>query len=146
VLIRPCQGLILQEHGHTNWFGHTVQSLSPGVSRKNTPAAPSDVPPEGLESRNMRNRKRLGPKREVNCPPPGASSSDGPVQGQSPDGSSRPVRGKGFALFRVKGATYLGEMPDPDTGPIPAEDWEPSMQFIALDGLPLFEWVDNEDV
>ena len=94
----------------------------------------------------MRNRKRLGPKREVNYNAPLDSSSDGPVQGQSPDGFETPVRGKGFALFRIKGQTYLGEMPDGETGPIAPEDWEPSMQFIALDGLPLFEWVDNEDV
>lgn len=95
----------------------------------------------------MKNRQRLGPYRKVNYNAPLDSSSDAPVQGSNPDGSSWPVRGKGFALFRVKGQTYLGEMPDPDTGPIPAEDWEPSMQFIPLDGLPLFEWVGpDEDV
>ena len=87
--------------------------------------------PEGVQESN----------REEN-----RATSDGPVQGSSPDGFKRPVRGKGFALFRIKGQTYLGERPDEDTGPIAPEDWEPSMQFIPLDGLPLFEWVDNKDV
>ena len=68
----------------------------------------------------------------------------GPVQGTNPDGFSTP-NSKGFALFRIRGQTYLGERPDPDTGPIPAEDWEPSMQFLPLDGLPLFEWVGPDE-